>query len=135
MEHTFVRLVKGGLGLEHIKEPSSIFVEGDEIFVSDVYHNRIQVLNADGTYKRTIRNGGLFFYPGDICSSNGELFASDTENDRIQVLRIEDGSYVRTIGGTGSGPGQFIRPNAICVSGDYLFVAEYVCHLMVGNFL
>lgn len=111
-----------GLGLEHIREPSGIFVEGHEIFVSDGYHNRIQVLNADGTYKRTIRNGGLFFYPGDICISNGELFVADTENDRIQVLRVEDGTYVRTIMGRGIGP--VIRPTAICVSGDYLFVAH-----------
>jgi streptogramin lyase len=54
----------------------------------------------------------------------GNMWVTDTGDDRIQVYTLA-GKYVRTIGGKGSGPGQFSEPVGISIASDgVVFVAD-----------
>ena len=52
------------------------------------------------------------------------LFASGKASHRIVVFDAATGIAVRTVGGPGTAPGQFRRPNGLAVFGDLLFVVE-----------
>lgn len=52
------------------------------------------------------------------------LIASAKSTHRLVVYDGQDGRMLRTVGGKGSAPGQFRRPNGLAVFGDRLFVVE-----------
>lgn len=52
------------------------------------------------------------------------LIATAKASHRLAVYDADTGQRLRTVGGPGTGPGQFDRPNGIAVFGDLLFVAE-----------
>ena len=54
---------------------------------------------------------------------DGTIFVVDTSNQRVQVFDRE-GSYVRTLGRSGQGPGEFSFPMAVAVAGDHLFISD-----------
>lgn len=56
------------------------------------------------------------------------LFASAKDVDNLVVFDAETGAHLRRVGETGSGPGQFERPNGIAVIDDLLFVVERDSH-------
>lgn len=69
---------------------------------------------------------GEFNFPTGIAlSPNGEVYVSDGGNHRIQRFS-SDGNLISTIGGLGSGPGFFNRPDDLKISptnGD-LYIAD-----------
>lgn len=52
------------------------------------------------------------------------LFASAKDVDNLVVFDADDGSNLRRVGGPGTAPGQFERPNGVAVIDDLLFVVE-----------
>lgn len=52
------------------------------------------------------------------------LFASAKDVDNLAVFDADTGKHLRRVGGPGSAPGQFERPNGIAVIDDLLFVVE-----------
>jgi 3-phytase len=52
------------------------------------------------------------------------LIATAKSSHRLVVFDAETGARLRTVGGKGSEPGQFKRPNGIAVAGDRAFVVE-----------
>ena len=52
------------------------------------------------------------------------LIATAKSTDRLVVFDADTGRRLREVGGEGSAPGQFNRPNGIAVYGDYVFVVE-----------
>jgi 3-phytase len=52
------------------------------------------------------------------------LIATAKSGHRLVVFDADTGARLREVGGKGSEPGQFKRPNGIAVLGDRLFVAE-----------
>lgn len=52
------------------------------------------------------------------------LIATAKSSHRLAVYDGDTGERLRTVGGPGSAPGQFNRPNGIGVFGDVVFVAE-----------
>jgi len=59
-------------------------------------------------------------------SSNGSLLVvSNADTDQLDVFRREDGSHARTLGGPGTGPGEFSEPWSLCMtSWDAVLVGE-----------
>jgi tripartite motif-containing protein 71 len=70
-----------------------------------------------------VREKGQLNSPRGICSANGFLNVCDTGNHRVQVFRL-DGSYARTIGSQGSGPGEFNCPSGICYESGHLYITD-----------
>ncbi len=107
------------------------------IYVADTWGHRIVVLNADGqvvrefgAYGDTMDDPdastltGLFFGPRDIAISGTEIYVADTGNERVQVF-TPDGTFIRSWGGYGSEPNQFIEPVGIAVGpDDRVYVAD-----------
>ncbi len=52
------------------------------------------------------------------------LIATAKSTHRLVVFDAETGKYLRNVGGKGSAPGQFLRPNGIAVYGNRVFVVE-----------
>ena len=52
------------------------------------------------------------------------LVASGKSAHRLSVFDGDSGDLLRAVGGRGTGPGEFTRPNGLAVAGDLLFVVE-----------
>ncbi|MFC3550965.1 phytase [Lysobacter cavernae] len=52
------------------------------------------------------------------------LIASAKSSHKLVVFDADSGERLREVGGEGSAPGQFNRPNGLAVYGDHLFVVE-----------
>lgn len=61
----------------------------------------------------------------NLTIHDDELYVAEYFNDRIQVFDLE-GSPKRTIGGPGTGPGQFNAPGGVVVANDgSIYVADF----------
>ena len=92
--------------------PTNLCVSDDGYkFVVESMPALIQVFDPDDNYVTTfkVKDGR----PGGVAAVGGELFVTDVTNDRILVLDRGTGKLIRTIGGKGKEPGQFLMPNAI----------------------
>jgi tripartite motif-containing protein 71 len=78
-----------GSGDGHFNGPLAVVVNGDEVFVTDIQHNRVQVFGLDGSFVRQWggRGGGAgqFVCPEGIAVSEGEVFIASCH--RIQVFK------------------------------------------------
>lgn len=52
------------------------------------------------------------------------LIATGKSSDTLAVYDADNGTRLRSIGGPGTGPLQFDRPNGVAIHGDLLFVTE-----------
>src|SRR5690606_22430930 len=50
--------------------------------------------------------------------------ATGKASHRLTVFDAATGEVLRTVGGRGQAPGQFLRPNGVAVFGDHAFVTE-----------
>jgi sugar lactone lactonase YvrE len=125
-------LTDSGLG------PTGIAVGADGlIYICDTWNHRIVVLDETGRLVRefgafadtadapdSAAEPGSFFGPRDIAVYNDEIYVVDTGNERVQVFAL-DGTFLRSWGGKGTEPSQFIEPVGIAVDGQgRIFVAD-----------
>jgi DNA-binding beta-propeller fold protein YncE len=113
-----------GSGAGQFDEPADIrfnAITGD-LYVGDVFNSRINVFDAQGNFKRSFGSfsgpveGRIFFGPGGMdFDQAGNLYVSDFSADVIKVYNPE-GEQIRTIGSSGSNPGQFLGPGGLIVS-------------------
>ncbi|HEY7871545.1 MAG TPA: 6-bladed beta-propeller [Rudaea sp.] len=70
---------------------------------------------------------GGFTFPFQVTTDNDMVYISDATANVIQVYRITAAgiSFVRTIGSSGSGAGQFNGPEQVAVVGNYLYIADF----------
>jgi DNA-binding beta-propeller fold protein YncE len=55
---------------------------------------------------------------------DGNVFVADTWNNRIEEFNA-DGTFIRTFGEVGDGPGYFARPKGVSIDGDgHVWVAD-----------
>jgi len=75
-------------------------------------------LQVRETWRTTASHGetdSLAVYRGD-ANDPAWLFATDKHGNRIQVFDASTGKYLRDVGTSGGGRGEFLRPNGICVA-------------------
>ncbi len=98
-----------------------------EVVVADTFGWRVRVFDKDlkplatfGQPPDTTKAPGPFdlFGPRDAAvDSQGQVWVTDTGNDRIQVFTLQ-GQFVKTVGASGKGPGQFDEPVGIDIGKD-----------------
>jgi len=78
------------------------------------------LLGEDGS-----EDHALFYKPADILiSPEDELYVLDSGNGRIQVFGL-DGTFHRSIGTFGQGPGELYEPSTFTFVGNALWVVDY----------
>ena len=60
---------------------------------------------------------------GIAIGPGGNFYVADKSNHRIQEFR-RDGTFVRTWGREGSGPGEFREPHDVAADGEFVYVAD-----------
>ena len=96
--------------------------EHNEIAVTDVGNNRVQIFSSDGTHLRSFGSKGdqegEFFQPTGIAYlNNGNIVVADSENNRLQIFTGQ-GDYLTQIGGEGNLDHQFNYPWGLSVDSD-----------------
>ena len=104
-------------------KPGDIAVTGDRLYITDLKHHEIQVLDRQsGNLLFKIGKAGSkegeFIYPTNLAiGPDQQLYVTDTGNFRIQKFNLE-GKFVRSFGAVGSGFGQFARPKGVALDRD-----------------
>jgi DNA-binding beta-propeller fold protein YncE len=66
----------------------------------------------------------IFSNPVDIAiSPEGQIYILDSKDNNIKIFQT-DGSFIKTVGRGGSGPGEFQRPWIFQIIGDKIYVAD-----------
>ena len=87
-------------------------------------NKRVDVLRDNGVFVRRI-GAGILSRPWDVTLHNDEIFVADWGSDHVATFS-QEGKLVRTIGTTGTGPGQFRCPAGVAVSPNgELYVSDY----------
>lgn len=101
-------------------QPVDVAVAGDRLFVSDIAHHQVVVLDKQ-TGNEILRIGsagsaeGELFHPTNLAlDAEGNVFVTDTSNFRVQKFSA-DGKLLRVYGEIGSGAGRFARPKGVAV--------------------
>src|SRR3546814_713054 len=67
-------------------------------------------------------------WSSDVCSSDLDghawLVATAKSSHSLVVFDADTGERLRSVGGKGDRPGEFLRPNGIAIYGNHVFVAE-----------
>ncbi len=118
--------------------PTGIAVGFDGlVYVADTWNHRVVVMSGNGDVVREFGSfgdtadsvdsspqPGLFFGPRAVAVTADEIFVVDTGNERVQVFS-PDGTFLRSWGGNGNGPTQFVEPVGIVVGPDgRVYVAD-----------
>ena len=111
--------------------PSSIAInkKTGQVYVTELFNSRVQVLNADLTFSHMFGSRGSgqgqFQCPfGVAIDSQGLVYVADTDNNRIQQFTPE-GKHLSSFGTKGSTPGQLTHPRDVTVDdNDLLYVCE-----------
>lgn len=88
----------------------------------------LTAVSFQGSWGRFGKGNGQYRQPRDIDQdAAGNLYVSDHRNSRVQKLS-STGTFLASIGQAGRGAHKLLRPNAIAVSGNLLFVANTENH-------
>lgn len=110
--------------------------ENPRLLVADTHYYRMLVYSPDGELQSNQQVGGESgFEPGQFAfvtdavnDGDGNLYIGEYgASDRIQKFTRE-GEFVSQWGGTGSEPGQFLRPQSLVVDDQTLWIADACNH-------
>jgi sugar lactone lactonase YvrE len=123
---------------EGLYDPGGLAIDNENrlLYVTDAEQDMVFVYDADPPYtlirkmgkpgtKHTSTLLGEFAKPtGVAVDEDGNVYISDTWNNRIEVFDA-DGTFIRTFGKAGDGPGYFARPKGLAIDSDgHLWVAD-----------
>jgi sugar lactone lactonase YvrE len=107
-------------GTEGQFKPGQAAVLGDRLYVTDLEHHQIHVLDRESGRTVSIigkagsRDGELYHPTNIAVSADNHLYVTDTTNFRVQKFSA-DGKFVRSFGSAGSSVGHFARPKGVAL--------------------
>jgi len=107
-------------GTEGQFKPVDTAIIGDRLYVVDIQHHSVQVLNKRtgaklSEFGKPGAEAGEMFHPTNIAvGPDGDLYIVETSNFRVQRFTPE-GRPVRTYGQAGNSVGNFARPKGIAI--------------------
>lgn len=117
-------------GKEDQFRPTDVAIVGDRLYVTDVLHHQVHVLDKKSgkslfIFGKAGSAEGELFHPTNIAlGPDGDLYVSETSNFRVQRF-TQDGKPVRTYGAVGSTPGSFARPKGLALDhGGRMYVVD-----------
>ena len=95
--------------------------------VCDSSNGRVQVFDSNLNFVRSFGTDdgpGQLKKPWDIdFDTQGNIYVVDLDKSQVVVFS-ENGQYLRHFGQKGLGEGELSQPRGMCVSGDYVYIAE-----------
>lgn len=115
-----------GTGPGLFDEPSALEFspQTGNLYVGDVFNNRVNVFDGDGNFIKSfaegqfggLKPGRAFFGPSGVTfDETGNVYVGDFSNDRILKFTPE-GEQIGSIGTSGTEPGQFQGPAGVRIS-------------------
>ena len=109
-----------------IDDPHGIFITADDrVLLVDRNAHQVLIFDTEGRLLATLgdrhrpRFGLPFNHPTDVAVAlGGDIYVSDGYGNAHVHWFASDGSYRRSWGGIGSGPGQFSTPHGIWATTD-----------------
>lgn len=107
-------------------------IADDLVLVADTHYYRMLAFTLQGELVESRQIGGTsghgpgqFAFMTDVaCDRHGNYYIGEySDSDRIQKFD-SDGKFVCQWGGTGREPEKYVRPQALTIDGDTLFVAD-----------
>jgi DNA-binding beta-propeller fold protein YncE len=108
------------LGEDKQFKPADALIAGDRIYVADVQHHEIHVLDKRAgkllfKFGKPGNKEGELHHPTNLgVGPDGDIYVVETSNFRVQRFK-PDGRHVRFYGELGDSPGQFARPKGIAI--------------------
>ena len=90
-------------------------LQNGNIAVSCFHKNVVEVYTKNGQFVQQFDLPDLYVPSGIAVNGKGKLFVADYRNHRVLVFH-ESGRYQYSFGSKGDGPGQFNRPDQICIA-------------------
>lgn len=118
--------VMGSRGPGRLRKPINVVIDSlGYKFVVDPVRKQVVVFGPEDRYVAAFDVPGPC-HPVDVAIYQDELFVLDNdETCQIVVLDRRTGAVLRAFGGPGGEPGQFKKPNSLCVSPDgYVYVSD-----------
>jgi DNA-binding beta-propeller fold protein YncE len=112
-----------------LKSPIDVVCDDrDNIYVSDSERARIFVFDSKARFVRTIgaaAGESRLIRPTGMAMdrASARLYVTDTLRHQVMVFTL-NGTLLRSIGGRGTGPGEFNYPTALTLSGGKIFVVD-----------
>jgi sugar lactone lactonase YvrE len=121
-----VTMVLGQSGGVTLQQPTDIAISPDGMkYVSDIDTGQIYIF--DKSEKFAGQFGHKELKPAGLALYQNLLYVSDFKEKRIEVYDRTTGQLVRTIGGPGLNPGQFLQPLGIAVDDKgFVYVADFM---------
>ena len=119
-----------GNGAGQLSNPYGIAVDAsNNVYVADAGNNRVEIFNGLGVYSgviNTTTSGALNNPQGMyIDPATNYLYVVDSGHARLVIFDLNNaGSYIKSIGSQGSGPGQFFAPSSVVVTGGFIYVTD-----------
>ena len=119
---------KKGENVGEFNYPWGLQYHNHQVYVCDTHNSRVQVFDSDLNFVRSFGTRGdgpdQLTTPNDIdFDTQGNIHVVDFNKHQVLVFS-EDGQYLRHFGQKGQGEGELSGPTGLCVSGDYVYVAE-----------
>ena len=117
-----------------INKPGYLGIVGNIMFCKlsrNIFTIDFQKSESCPTHFPVFPKGTAQWRPSEIVVAEHchSLFVSDSYNGKVHKFRSTDGEYIKSIGGKGSLPGEFDRPNGLCVSNrSHLYVCDSKNH-------
>ena len=107
-------LVLGRTGASTMQTPTDIAIADDGTkYVADIGRGMIFVYDAQDRAAGVLGHKDL--KPSGVAVRGDELYVCDFQTQKVEVWDRHSGQVLRTIGGPGGEPGQFIRPLGLAV--------------------
>jgi DNA-binding beta-propeller fold protein YncE len=109
-----------------LREPCSVSIRGDDVYVADTWNGRVQHFSLSGEAKGVA--GELYGPRGVAAGPDGRVWVADTGNHRLAVYDAQLGNR-QLIGKRGAGPLEFSSPVGIAISASgTVYVADAANH-------
>lgn len=105
-----------------IYRPAGLFIDGDNLYVTDLGLHKVKVFSLDGKKIREFGKlgdkNGEFKSPNVVTVAGGKIYVADTGNDRVQVFD-KLGNYAFQMRGDNSNDERvgFVNPRGIGIDG------------------
>ena len=118
---------KNGGNIGEFDGPFGVRYHNHQVYVCDSSNGRVQVFDSNLNFVRSFGTDdgpGQLKKPWDIdFDTQGNIYVVDLDKSQVLVFS-EDGQYLRHFGHKSLGEGELSQPRGMCISGDYVYIAE-----------